>query len=579
MNTKKIKTNVGTLEKKILLGTIIRSYDDTSDAWILKFNFFRIFLLLSILIFCGWIIVVTAIFTYFKHVKNFQEITLIDAISAPINISGFREKMGEYNIKEANKLFKQKEFNQAFLMLTSGVSRSPNNLDARMQLAIIHATLNKREYAARILEHKLPLAFDKNKKEYIQTACILFATIEEFEYKSIALLKKATIENYINEKEAIETLTKIFAVKNNNLEASKRFFLHALNVITTPKRVSEFIAKSVALIMIRDDNVKSAKKILSDNNITSGEVFAQIKLIDLIEAGNEIEALKYSKILLNKTANPSQIYRFTKKIHNDFGNLNEVKNCENMANLTSTSSIASDIYIAIKNKNIQFIKNALENKIEQVIIHTIRNATILKDKDVLQLCLNAIQDINKNRKIEIQIILCESFLKLNDVALAEKLLHEIKSLNKNSSKESTIEKLQMAIALKAKNATYKQIKEFRNKLQDNEMFKFAQLLKDNGYYAEAISILDQAKTQNKNQRKIDKLIFEIYAEQKNCTNIARYLSKARNVCPVKILVSDMFDNPSSDKFVMLSDSEINVLKNEIDKAKLKLQQYKKLFSF
>ena len=579
MNRQKIKLNTNNLDNKILLGTIIRKYDETQNIWVLKFNVLRIFLLLVFLISCGWCIAVSAIYAYFKHIKNFQEITILDAITAPINISGFREKMGEYNIKEANKLFKQKDYHQAFMMLTAGVARSQNNLDARMQLAIIHATLKKNDFAAKILEQKLSLAFAQNKKEYLQSACILFASIDEFEHKSVALLNKAVGENFITEKEAIETLTKIFAIKSNKPKASKRYFLHALNTIKKPKRVTQFIAKSTALVMVRNDEIKYARKILSDHDISSGEVFNQIKLIDLIESGNEIEALKYSKNLLDKTSTPSQIYKTTKNIHNDFGNLKEVKNCEKMAYLTAITQMESDIYIAIESKNTPFIKNILENKTEQVIISIIKSATTLKNKEILQLCLDYIKNVNNNRKIDIQLVLCESFLKLDLLTQAESLLHEIKSSNKNVNKEKIIANLQMAIALKSKNVAYKQILEFRNKLSDKDMFQFAQMLKEGGYYTEAINTLERTRTLSENHRKIDKMIFEIYAEQKNCTNIAKHLSKAPNVCPVKILVSDMFDNPNSDKFVMLSDSEINVLKNEIDKAKLKLQQYKKLFSF
>ena len=87
-------------------------------------------------------------------------------------------------------------------------------------------------------------------------------------------------------------------------------------------------------------------------------------------------------------------------------------------------------------------------------------------------------------------------------------------------------------------------------MSDKDMFQFAQMLKDGGYYTEAINTLERTRTFSENHRKIDKMIFEIYAEQKNCTNIAKHLSKAPNVCPVKILVSDMFDNPNSDKFVI-----------------------------
>jgi len=568
-------------KKYIYGGMFVRYFDETKNIWILKANYKRILLFLVSTALLLWLLGTSSIFAYFKYVKKFDEIKFSDAILAPIKMAEIRKKMGEFNIKQSEELFSQKRFNEAFVMLTSGVARSPDNLKALMKLALIHANaLNNTEYASVLLERKLATAFDTKNKSYILLTSFIFSKEEKSEKKSSLLLAKALSENIITQEEAITTLTSIFANKNNTVDKGIRYFYTALKSFEKHKRVQQFVAKSTALLLLKDDNPIQAQEVLQNANVLSGEVFMQVHLMNLLHTGREIEAINYLNKLLVHTKSPTSVYALAKEIHALFGNQKEVENAQRMEYLTMPTQTPIEIYSAVKNNDTQKLKKILDTKSPTVLLQAIKIASVNKNVQVLSLYKDAINKIeDKQNKTVVMLALCETYIRLNNPLKAEEILLEVRSKNKNVKFEELINFLHFAKTLTTKNITIEQIKNFRSNVSVNMLKKLVQLFVDSGYYNEALDTINFAKLQNAPIKNEPVMLFDIYNKLGDDITIAKLLSKYPNKCPIKILISEKFKNPNSDKFIMLSNQERISLNSEIQKANKKMQQYKAMYNF
>ena len=156
-------------------GLFTRRFDEKRNRWIIKANAKRIIIAVLSLATSAWLAVSAMLFVHVKCYKKIDKMSIVDALVAPFDMSAFRIKMGEFNIRQAKLLFHEKKYAEAFATLTGGVARSPNNLEARSWLATIHAnSLKNPEYASNILEAKLGKAFAERDEKYITTSILIF---------------------------------------------------------------------------------------------------------------------------------------------------------------------------------------------------------------------------------------------------------------------------------------------------------------------------------------------------------------------------------------------------------------------
>ena len=111
-------------KNRVFLGTFERSFNPDARRWSLKPCWGRIITYLAALAFVAFILVVCAIYSVSKFVKGFDDITITDAFMAPFDMTTYRQKVGECNIRKAREYFSRGDVSLGFMNLTAGDSRN-----------------------------------------------------------------------------------------------------------------------------------------------------------------------------------------------------------------------------------------------------------------------------------------------------------------------------------------------------------------------------------------------------------------------------------------------------------------------
>ena len=121
-------------EKSILLG--FAAQRKSSDGRVeIVFKWGRILGSLFALVAIGWFSLAAVLFFYFKHQKEFDEVSYGGMVSLPFRMDEHRQKMGDNHIKNGLEAIKGGNFQDALRLLRLGVIRSPENLEGRAVLA------------------------------------------------------------------------------------------------------------------------------------------------------------------------------------------------------------------------------------------------------------------------------------------------------------------------------------------------------------------------------------------------------------------------------------------------------------
>tara|TARA_B100000989_G_scaffold294022_1_gene272313 strand:+ start:1447 stop:3135 length:1689 start_codon:yes stop_codon:yes gene_type:complete len=152
----------------VLLGfAALRRKDDGSIHY--QFQWRRICIALSVLVIAGWLSLASAIYGYFKYVKEFEEISFWKTLVLPFRMEAHRKEMGDYQIRKSKEFIEEGDIRSAFYYLRAGIIRSPGNLEGRVLLAEFYSDiLLMPEKALKTLQDGMPYA-EKDNLEYIQT--------------------------------------------------------------------------------------------------------------------------------------------------------------------------------------------------------------------------------------------------------------------------------------------------------------------------------------------------------------------------------------------------------------------------
>lgn len=166
-NKLKIKKRNSTESQPLLFGLLSRV--KKNNKWSFKVNWGRIAIVVIILSLLAWAAASATIYFVFKYSKGFDDITVYDAIVAPFDMKSHREKVGNYNIKKALEILKSgnmSEFNEAFMNLNMGINRAPKNIEGRLNLARIYVAMNRPDIAIEKLEQGI--IYSKDNIDFIR---------------------------------------------------------------------------------------------------------------------------------------------------------------------------------------------------------------------------------------------------------------------------------------------------------------------------------------------------------------------------------------------------------------------------
>lgn len=558
----------------VFFGLATQTLDD-SGRWSLKPNFRRIAIACACATAAAYLAAAACAFGYFKYVKNFEGMGFYDALCAPFDMESLRVKMGEENIKQAEKFFAQKKFMEGFMTLRAGVARAPDNLAARRSLAGLYlAALHKPAEASKLLEARLQKAFEQKDAGYVAQTSATFAMSGEYAQKAHLLLAKALDENIIGEKEAAEILKAIFANEAPPKEKLAGFKTSVQKLAKFPK-TRAYAAKCAALLMLRADDARGAAKMLAENGIEHGEIFAQVKMRELLEEGKETEALRLAEDVIKTTSAPSHTYFFMRKIHSEFGNAERAEHAQKMGYLTSSSRLASEIYSAVKNGDAEKLGIILDkNKGGAALAAAVKISIDLGNGQALDICRKIIADAQEPARTKLNLAIFEAMFEKGKADGAERILTEAKTRKNPPEIEDIIADMSMAMAMKRGENTAQMLEQFKKRNSPEQMEALADMLRRAKMFANALEVLEAARQKSPDAGNIEMAEAVCLFEAGDFAAAARKIARSKKRCPNKILCAPKMRDYASDIFIMLSDEERAAFAKKTEEAAQKLKEYK-----
>jgi len=166
---------------------------------VFRFRWKRIFFTLATLSVITWLSAAIAIFYYYKEKKHYDEISFSDVLIYPLKRAEIRHAHGEKNIEEAKEALEAADYRKALSLLRTGLSRAPENLEARLLLAQIYQ-YSSPTVALDLLEKGLPYGGIED-LDYLRQYG-RFLSSQRMDTKLIELVKKvqSTPSEVVNDK-------------------------------------------------------------------------------------------------------------------------------------------------------------------------------------------------------------------------------------------------------------------------------------------------------------------------------------------------------------------------------------------
>ncbi len=156
----------------------------------LQLRWTRILLVFLVLCAGAWAFKSVAFYYFFKSIRQFDEVSLVDMLAFPLNRSSVREAQGDYQIRQAELAIERGDYFRARNLLQQGVSRSPANLEGRMLLVQLFAGW-RTELALQLLENGY--AYGKEDVAFVSAYCTLLLR-ERQDNELIALTERLLAE-------------------------------------------------------------------------------------------------------------------------------------------------------------------------------------------------------------------------------------------------------------------------------------------------------------------------------------------------------------------------------------------------
>ncbi len=119
----------------------------------------RLAMLFVALVLVGWFSVATALYFFFREVREFEEVQYVDMMLFPVRRDAVREAQGDYEIEQALLRVEDGDIQRALRLARQGVARSPRNTEGRMLLARVYSGFRP-DLSLELLEGGLEYARD-----------------------------------------------------------------------------------------------------------------------------------------------------------------------------------------------------------------------------------------------------------------------------------------------------------------------------------------------------------------------------------------------------------------------------------
>jgi tetratricopeptide (TPR) repeat protein len=93
-----------------------------------------------------------SIFCFYRYFRDFKEMSVLDAITFPFSQKSINREFGNLQIAQAKDAIKQGKYQNAYLLMKTGLGRAPENLEGRLALADFLRAIHQDDQAITILE-------------------------------------------------------------------------------------------------------------------------------------------------------------------------------------------------------------------------------------------------------------------------------------------------------------------------------------------------------------------------------------------------------------------------------------------
>ena len=561
-------------------GLIIRYFDSQKNKWCIKINKSRATVLLICLLCIGWILSATTVYCGLRYLRKYDAISFVQVLKNPFSTTKFRVQMGEAQIARAHECLKKKDIQGAYLNLLYGTARNPDNLDARVLLAQMYMTLFKdSKKASETLDYRIIKAFEQKNESYLLASIYAFSLTTDYKLKSVKLLARCAENNVVAEKKLHAILLSIItAMYKENKYNDLIEYCRELLKLTNNKELKSIASKNCALTLSNISRSDEALKILKENNINTGEVFALVKIANAIEQEDEITASKLLKASITRIKHKTSAYDMLARLAKDFGDENGVKQAEKMKKILA-GEIEDTTLENIKNNSIKDTTKVIEDYLAQNPQHAdklLKAVLFSKNLDAINACLK--MKIHPHAHLSLTLAKVELLLNRKDIREASTILESLKYSDyvRNNKLENMLEGFNLTALALSNNNIFESLDNFVKTRQALELISLSKMFLKLGLNRESVYLINKTLEEYPKDIRVADAFARMAFESNDIQAIFDAYQRYSIRIPICIL-AELSDKFSSDKCIFYSPETLATLKKKSERAKEKIVEYKKIF--
>ena len=132
------------IKERSILGGFGTQKKTADGQLVVSLRWFRILGVLLTLFVTAWFSTAGALYFWFKHKKDFEDVKYTGMIALPFRLDEHRKEMGDFHVEKGIDYFNKGAYRESLSFLRIGVLRSPGNLQGRLLLTQFYEQVLKR---------------------------------------------------------------------------------------------------------------------------------------------------------------------------------------------------------------------------------------------------------------------------------------------------------------------------------------------------------------------------------------------------------------------------------------------------